>query len=97
MKIDILLLQRLCELAELEVPEKEISTLLADFQRMVDFVEKIQEVPVEGVEPLIFMTEGWQELREDVATSTVDPTPFLASAPDHDDTYIRVPKFTVKN
>ncbi|MGQ9863614.1 MAG: Asp-tRNA(Asn)/Glu-tRNA(Gln) amidotransferase subunit GatC [Bacteroidia bacterium] len=96
MKIDVHLLQRLCELAELEIPEEEIPTLLSDFQRMVDFVQKIQEVPVEGVEPLIFMTEGYQTLREDTAAPPVDPTPLLANAPDHDDTYVRVPKFTVK-
>lgn len=96
MKIDEHLLDTLCELARLELAGEERAQLLADLQRIVDFVEKIRELPLEGVEPLRFVGEPAGYLRPD-QPEPPDETPlFFQNAPKADGLYFRVPKFGVK-
>lgn len=97
MKITESLLDNLCDLARLWLEGEERKALLQDLQRIVDFVEKINELPLEGIEPLRFPGEPAQHLREDIPDSP-EPSPlFLQNAPKSDGLYIRVPKFGVKD
>jgi aspartyl-tRNA(Asn)/glutamyl-tRNA(Gln) amidotransferase subunit C len=69
MKIDNSTLDRIAELARLEVGDDATrQQLLADMQRVIDFVEKLNEIDTKGVEPLIHMSEEQDVLRDDVAT-----------------------------
>ncbi|MCS7188629.1 MAG: Asp-tRNA(Asn)/Glu-tRNA(Gln) amidotransferase subunit GatC [Bacteroidia bacterium] len=96
MKIDSHLLDTLCELARLQLEGSEKADLLKDLQRIVDFVEKINELPLENVEPLLFVGEPSGFLRPDVPGSP-EPSPLIfQNAPKSDGIYIRVPKFGVK-
>ncbi|MEN3040756.1 MAG: Asp-tRNA(Asn)/Glu-tRNA(Gln) amidotransferase subunit GatC [Bacteroidia bacterium] len=97
MKITPTLLDTLCELARLELNEEERQALLADLQRIVDFVEKINELPLESVEPLRFVGRPSGYLRPD-EPQPPDQSPLLyQNAPKTDRLYIRVPKFGVKD
>lgn len=96
MKIDENLLNNLCELARLHIEGPERNSLLKDLQRIVDFVEKINELPLEGVEPLRFVGHPAGFLREDIPDSP-EPSPLIfQNAPKTDGLYLRVPKFGVK-
>ncbi|MCS7153920.1 MAG: Asp-tRNA(Asn)/Glu-tRNA(Gln) amidotransferase subunit GatC [Bacteroidia bacterium] len=96
MKITPSLLDSLCELSRLELDTEEREALLKDLQRIVDFVEKINELPLEGIEPMRFVGRPAGYLREDEPQEP-DHSPLLfQNAPKADGLYIRVPKFGVK-
>ncbi|MCX8112246.1 MAG: Asp-tRNA(Asn)/Glu-tRNA(Gln) amidotransferase subunit GatC [Bacteroidia bacterium] len=96
MKITPSLLDNLCELARLGLSPEERESILTDLQRIVDFVEKISELPLEGVEPMRSVGRPSGYLREDIP-SPPDTSPLLfQNAPKADGLYIRVPKFGVK-
>ncbi len=93
MKIDETTLDRIAELARLDVSDPATrATLLTDMQRVFDFVEKLNEVDTTGVEPLIFMTEGEDVLREDEVETTISKKEALMNAPVKDSDYFKVPR-----
>jgi aspartyl-tRNA(Asn)/glutamyl-tRNA(Gln) amidotransferase subunit C len=96
MKIDNELVDRLAELSRLEFDEQAKEGLKKDMQRIFDLVEKLKEVNVEGVEPLIYMTEEKNVLRKDVVKDTVSKEDALLNAPQRDSDYFKVPKVIKK-
>ncbi|HPF89448.1 MAG: Asp-tRNA(Asn)/Glu-tRNA(Gln) amidotransferase subunit GatC [Flavobacteriales bacterium] len=90
-------LDRIAELARLDVSEPAArATLLTDMQRVIDFVEKLNEVDTKGVEPLIFMTDEADVLREDVAALEITKQDALMNAPVKDSDYFKVPRVVDK-
>jgi len=97
MKITEQTLDRIAELARLDVSDPASRTaLLADMQRVFDFVEKLNEVDTTGVEPLIFMTDEMDVLREDVASIEITKQEALMNAPVKDSDYFKVPRVVDK-
>ena len=97
MKITEETLDRIAELARLDVSDPDArGKMLVDMQRVFDFVEKLNEVDTTGVEPLIFMTEGENNLREDVAEITITKQDALKNAPVKDSDYFKVPRVVDK-
>lgn len=97
MKIDETTLDRIAELARLDVSDPSTRRMmLADMQRVFDFVEKLKEVDTTGVEPLIFMTEGTDILREDVPVLEISKQEALMNAPVRDSDYFKVPRVVDK-
>jgi len=98
MKIDTATLDRIAELARLDFTEPAArEAMLKDMQRVFDFVEKLNEVDTKGVEPLIFMTEEEDVLREDVAVLEVTKQEALRNAPVKDSDYFKVPRVVDKS
>ena len=98
MKIDNATLDRIAELARLDVSDPaERERLLTDMQRVLDFVEKLNEVDTTGVEPLIHMSEEHDVLREDVALPGLSKQETLMNAPVKDSDYFKVPKVVDKS
>lgn len=97
MKIDDATLDRIAELARLDFSDPAArKQILADMQRVLDFVEKLNEVDTKGVEPLIFMTDEENVLREDVAETTITKAEALSNAPVKDSDYFKVPRVVDK-
>ncbi|MBK7384667.1 MAG: Asp-tRNA(Asn)/Glu-tRNA(Gln) amidotransferase subunit GatC [Flavobacteriales bacterium] len=97
MKIDDATLDRISELARLDHSDPAArKAILADMERVLGFVEKLNEVDTTGVEPLIFMTEGENNLREDVAEITITKQDALKNAPVKDSDYFKVPRVVDK-
>ena len=98
MKIDTATLDRVAELARLDFTEPAArEAMLKDMQRVFDFVEKLNEVDTKGVEPLIFMTEEEDVLRDDVAVLEVSKQEALRNAPVKDCVYFKVPSVVDQN
>jgi aspartyl-tRNA(Asn)/glutamyl-tRNA(Gln) amidotransferase subunit C len=98
MKIDTATLDRIAELARLDFTEPLArAAMLKDMQRVFDFVEKLNEVDTKGVEPLIFMTEEEDVVRDDVAVLEVTKQEALRNAPVKDSDYFKVPRVVDKN
>lgn len=99
MKLDEATLDRIAELARLDVSDPaRRAQLLQDMQRVFDFVEKLNEIDTRGVEPLIFMTDEEDVLRDDVVKpeDVIDKKTALANSPVKDSDYFKVPKVVEK-
>ncbi len=97
MKIDNATLDRIAELARLDVGDDATrQQLLGDMQRVIDFVEKLNEIDTKGVEPLIHMSDEQDVLREDVAMPGFSKQEALMNAPVKDSDYFKVPRVVDK-
>ena len=96
MKIDNELVDRLAELSKLEFDEQGKEAIKKDLQKILNLVEKLEEIDVEGIEPLIYMTDEKNVLRKDLVKDTVTKDEALFNAPQRDSDYFKVPKVIKK-
>ncbi|MCB0501656.1 MAG: Asp-tRNA(Asn)/Glu-tRNA(Gln) amidotransferase subunit GatC [Bacteroidetes bacterium] len=92
MKVDGALIDRLAELSKLEFNEKEKIEIQKDLSNILSFMEKLNEVNTDDVEPLVYINEDVNVVREDVVKDVLKQEEVLKNAPIKDDTYIKVPK-----
>ena len=87
---------KIAELAKLHFDESEIDAFTSQFQRILDYMEKLKEVDVEGIEPTSHVSAAEapeiQPIREDEVRQSLPTEDALANAPDPGDDYFRVPK-----
>lgn len=92
MTIDEKLISRLEQLARLELLPEEKERLRGDLNNILAMVEKLQELDTTGVEPLVYINEEVNVLRDDEVKNQVSREDALKNAPKSDGTYFRVPK-----
>ena len=92
MKTDINTIRSLAHLARLEFNETKEQEMLSDLNKILNWMDKLNELNTDHVEPLIHMTEEVNVMREDVAKNTVTHEEALRNAPKKDSDYFRVPK-----
>ena len=63
-----------------------------DFEKMLDFVAKLEEVDTDNVVPLSYMSSELNVLREDKVEQVLTQEQALKNAPVNDTDYIRIPK-----
>jgi len=91
MKITNKLMQDIAALAKLEFDEQSAEQMKADLEKIIGFVDKLSEIDTEGVEPLIYLSEGVNVLREDEIKAVVSQVEALKNAPEKDSDYFKVP------
>ncbi len=96
MQIDNALVDRLAELSKLEFDNAEKERIKGDLQGILNLIEKLNEVNTDGVEPMKYMNEEVNVLREDVVKGEVPKADALLNAPQKDSDYFRVPKVIKK-
>jgi aspartyl-tRNA(Asn)/glutamyl-tRNA(Gln) amidotransferase subunit C len=89
-------IDRLCDLAKLEFKGEERTAIKQDLSRILSYFEKLNQIDTNGVEPLIFMTDAQNILREDKPATSIQREDALKNAPSKDSDYFRVPKFLDK-
>lgn len=92
MNIDEKTVDKLAALARLEFDQEEKVAITEDLNKMLDFVEVLNEVDTEDVEPLIYMLDEDSPAREDEAKVTLSQEEALRNAPKKDSDFIKVPK-----
>lgn len=92
MKVDDQLIARLAELSRLEFNESERHQIRQDLEKILSFMEKLNELDTEDVEPLVYVSEQTNVMRKDVVGDMLDKSDVLKNAPMKDDDYIKVPK-----
>ncbi len=92
MSIDIETARRVAALARIRVEEEALPALAEDFNRILGFVEQLEEVDVDGVEPMTGVTPMRLVRRDDVVTAGGMPERILANAPDAREGFFAVPK-----
>ncbi len=97
MQIDKALISRLEHLARLELSEAEQQRLQSDLNRILEMVAKLDELPTEGVEPLVYVNEETEALRPDEPGPHLPREAALKNAPQQDGQYFMVPKVIPKD
>ncbi len=92
MKVDIETLEKVAHLARLEVKEEEKQGLLDDMNNILSFMDKLNEVNTDDVEPLIYMNDEVNVLRDDEVKQVISRTEALQNAPKQDGKFFRVAK-----
>jgi len=92
MKIDSKTVDKLAELARLEFDEASRNEIVNDLNRIVSFVEKLNEIDTSSVEPLIYLTDTTNSMRNDEVKQVITQQEALKDAPKRDSDYIKVPK-----
>ncbi|MGZ8557692.1 MAG: Asp-tRNA(Asn)/Glu-tRNA(Gln) amidotransferase subunit GatC [Chitinophagaceae bacterium] len=96
MEVTDTMIDKLAHLARLKFNEAEKQEIKIDLQRMIVFVEKLNELDLDGVEPLLHISEEVNVLREDEVKGSVSCIEALKNAPAHDEQFFKVPK-VIKN
>jgi aspartyl-tRNA(Asn)/glutamyl-tRNA(Gln) amidotransferase subunit C len=92
MEVNNALVDKLANLSRLRFDETEKEAIKTDLQRMIQFVEKLNELDTTGVEPLLHMTDNVNVLREDEIKGSISRQQALINAPVQDGEFFKVPK-----
>ena len=96
MEVNDELVDKLANLARLTFERAEKEEIKKDLQKMISFIEKLNELDTTGVEPLLFMTDGVNVLREDEVKGSITREEGLLNAPVKDEQFFKVPKVIKK-
>ncbi len=92
MAIDVETARRVAKLARIRVEESDLAALAGELNGIVAFMEQLNEVDVEGVEPMTSVTPMRLARRADVVTDGEQQRAVLANAPDAREGFFAVPK-----
>lgn len=92
MSIDPSTAARVAKLARIRVEPDALPALAQEFNTILGFIEQLEEVDVEGVEPMTSVTPQRLKRREDVVTDGDQQDKVLVNAPDAREGFFAVPK-----
>lgn len=92
MKLSDETIDHIAHLARLEFEGEHKAAIKSDLERIIQFMDKLSELPTENVEPLIFMNDEVNKLRDDIAQVSISQRDALKNAPKKDSDYFRIPK-----
>ncbi|MFM7765431.1 MAG: Asp-tRNA(Asn)/Glu-tRNA(Gln) amidotransferase subunit GatC [Sphingomonadales bacterium] len=92
MKITPEKVQELAALSRLKFEGETAENMRRDLEKILEMCEKLNEVNTDGVEPLIYMTDRVNNLREEKVEQEITHEEALKNAPKKDSDFFRVPK-----
>ena len=92
MAVDEATVRRIARLARISVTDDEAKALQGELSTILDWVEQLNEVDVEGVEPMTSVVEMSMKMRDDVVADGECPDQVTANAPAKEDHFFMVPK-----
>lgn len=96
MEVNDALVQQLADLARLEFNDQEKVEIRGELQRMITFVEKLNELDTSNVKPLLHLTDDYNVFREDKVIPGISREEALQNAPSATEEYFKVPKIIKK-
>lgn len=96
MQVDDKLIEKLAHLSRLEFENESKEEIKKDLTRILSFIEKLNELNTDNIEPLVYMTDEVNVLREDEVKQTITQEEALKNAPKRDSDYFRVPRVVEK-
>lgn len=96
-KIDEAQVRRVALLSRLELSDQEVSQFSTQLSAIVQYIEKLNELDTEGVEPLAHCLPVHNILREDVPKPSLSNDAALANAPERENEFFKVPKILDDN
>lgn len=92
MEVTDKLVENLAHLARLQFNDNEKAEIKKDLQKMIAFVDKLNELDTSNVSPLLHMSDNVNMLRKDEVKGSVERNEALSNAPEKTDKYFKVPK-----
>jgi aspartyl-tRNA(Asn)/glutamyl-tRNA(Gln) amidotransferase subunit C len=92
MNVNDALIDKLANLSRLEFAEDEKAEIKNDLEKMIGFIDKLNELDTTGVAPLLHMTDNINIFRNDVVNGEISRKDVFKNAPLHDDQFFKVPK-----
>lgn len=96
MEVNDALIDKLANLARLKFDQSEKEGFKKDLEKMISFVEKLNELDTTGVSPLLHMSDSVNVLRDDEIKGSITREEALKNAPLADGTFFKVPKVISK-
>jgi aspartyl-tRNA(Asn)/glutamyl-tRNA(Gln) amidotransferase subunit C len=96
MKIDKQTVHKVADLARIAIKDNEVDTLTQEMNKILTFMEKLNELDTTQVKPLVYMNEEVNVWREDVAVQEIGVADGLKNAALHNDEFFFVPKIIEK-
>jgi aspartyl-tRNA(Asn)/glutamyl-tRNA(Gln) amidotransferase subunit C len=84
--------EHIAELARLKFNDEELESFTVQLNEILAYMEQLNELDTENVEPLSHPVEGSNVFRDDEAKSSIDREEALKNAPQRNDEFFRVPK-----
>ena len=92
MSVDQATVRRIARLARIAVPDSEIPKLQGELNAILGFVEELNNVDVDGIEPMTSIVPMAMKKRRDEVTAGGYAAKITANAPQSEDNYFLVPK-----
>lgn len=92
MSVDQNTVRRIARLARIRLEDEEVPVLEGELNAILRWIELLNEVDVEGVEPMTSVVAMKMKMRDDVVTEGAIPDAVIANAPASDESYFIVPK-----
>jgi len=90
--IDESVVKKVANLARLEIQDKDIPKLSKQLSDIIQYVETINELNLEGIKPTAHAVEVKNVFRDDVAVDSKIIDKAIVQAPEHEGSFFRVPK-----
>ncbi len=92
MNINKNVISKLARLSKLKFNEDEMKLISNDLSKMLDFINQLQDLDTEGIDPLIHVNEEINNWREDQVQGMISQEEALSNSPVKDGTYFKLPK-----
>jgi aspartyl-tRNA(Asn)/glutamyl-tRNA(Gln) amidotransferase subunit C len=92
MAIDAATVRKVAKLARIAEPEEKLEPLAKELSGILNWIEQLNEVDTNGVEPMTTAVHATLPMRDDVVTEGGDPERILANAPKRAGNFFVVPK-----
>lgn len=96
MIIDKQTIHKVADLARIAIKEDDIDVLIPDMNKILTFMEKLNELDTTGVEPLVYMNTEENVWREDIVKQEISVEDGLKNAAVHNESFFFVPKIIEK-
>ncbi len=91
-EIDLDTARKVAHLARIAVPDENLPALAQELSQMLDFMEQLNEVDIDGVDPMTSVTPMRLKRRRDGVTDGDQQAKILSNAPDAREGFFAVPK-----
>ena len=92
MPVDKNTVKRVAKLARLALPEERLEPMAGELNRLLAWVEQLNEVDTSAVEPMTSVVKVSLKMREDVVSDGAQPVAVTQNAPEGEDNFFVVPK-----
>lgn len=96
MTIDQKTIYKVADLARIEIAEEEVEALRTDMNKILTFMEKLNELDTTQVEPLVYMNAEVNIWRADEELTDISVENALRNAAVHNESYFMIPKILEK-
>lgn len=96
MQVNDELVDKLAKLSMLQFNDEEKEEIKSDLENMIGFMDKIREIDLDGVEPLLHMSQNQDVLREDIPGNMLAREDAMKNSSGQNGQFFIVPKVITK-